>query len=190
MPQVFGSIHNNTWDVPLESFVPTAKNGWIAQILFIISTCATKASILLFYRRMTKGTYNARWRYAIWAVLAFTFAFFAAVLVAYCFICQPLDAYWKSYSFTYDEPFTCINGNVLSQLVGALSILSDLYATLLPWCMLWKYKLDVPRKQRTALNTIFGLSLVVAGCAGGRLYYLYRMNHSYDTSWNGFYFFV
>lgn len=136
--------------------------------MFIISTSATKASILLFYRRMAKDTYNARWRWAIYAALAFTFAGFTAIVITYCLLCQPLNAYWLSYDYNYDKPYTCLKGNILSPTVGAISILSDLYATALPWAMLANYQLDVPRKQKIALNVMFSLSLVVAGCGVGR----------------------
>jgi hypothetical protein len=176
--------------VPIDAYVGTALNGWIAQILFIISTCATKASVLMFYRRMTKDTYNRLWLYAIWGALAFTFIYFAGVLITYCLICMPLSSYWLSYDFSYDKEYHCVNGNILSPLVGALSIFSDLYATALPWAMLRSYKLDISRRQQVALNIIFSLSLIVAGCGGGRLYWLWKINHSYDTSWNGFSLFV
>ena len=170
--------------------VSSLPHSFIAQLLFVISTAATKASILLFYRRMAKDTYNPHWRYAIWAALAFTGIFFVALIITYCFICQPLSSYWLSYNFSYDKPYKCINGNILSPLVGSLGILSDLYATFLPWTMLQHYDLDVPRRQKIALNTIFSLSLIVAGCGGGRLYYLWKMNHTYDTSWTGYDLFV
>jgi len=183
-------LDRHTWDVPMDAYVPAAKNGWIAQMLFIISSGATKVSILMFYRRMTQGTYNVRWRYAIWAALAFTFGFVAALLISYCLICRPLDSYWLSYDFSYTKEYKCLNGNALTPLTGTLSITSDLYATILPWCMLYKYNLDVPRKQKIALNIIFSLSLIVAGCGGGRLYYLWKINNSYDTSWTGYDLFV
>ncbi len=96
-------------------FVATARNAFIAQLLFVISTCATKASILLFYRRMAKDTYDPRWRYAIWAALGFTAAYFVVVLVTYLLICQPLDAYWLSYDLHYDKPYTCLNGDIFSK---------------------------------------------------------------------------
>jgi hypothetical protein len=117
---------------------------------------------------MAKDSYDRRWRWAIYAALAFTFAAFVAILTTYCLLCQPLNAYWLSYDYAYDKSYTCLNGNILSPTVGAISIFSDLYATALPWAMLANYNLDVPRKQKLALNIIFGLSLIVAGCGVGR----------------------
>lgn len=75
-----------TWDVPPVEYAGAAFMGFIAQILFLCSTCATKASVLLFYRRMAKDTYTKTWLYATWAALAFTAGYFIGVLLAYCLV--------------------------------------------------------------------------------------------------------
>ena len=176
----------HTWDVKYEWYVHAALVGWIAQILFLFSTTATKVSVLLFYRRMVKDTYSRRWLYAIWAALGCTAAFFVAILVTYCLICQPLSAYWESYNFAYDKSFKCIDGNILTLMSGVLTIISDLYAVVLPCLMLRHYDLDVPRRQKIGLNIIFALGTIVAGCGIARTYYLWQLNHTYDTSWTAF----
>lgn len=154
--------------------------------MFIFSTCATKCSVLLFYRRMVKDTYSRSWLYAIWAALGFTGGYFLATLLALCLVCRPLSAYWESYDLNYTGTYTCINGNVLSPMVGVLSVVSDLYAVLLPFLMLRQYDLNVSRRQRIALDAIFALGLLVAGAGIGRTYYLWKIDHTYDTSWAGF----
>ena len=153
-------LDRHTWDVRPEQYAGAALNGWIAQVLFLISTCATKTSVLLFYRRMVAGTYSKRWLFAIWAALAFLGGSFVSILFAYCFICRPLSAYWASYNFDYDQEFTCIDGNILSPFVGTLSVFTDIYAVALPCAMLARVNLDVPRRQKIGLNVIFALGLV------------------------------
>lgn len=178
----------HTWDVRLGWFSDAALIGWIAQVLMLISTCATKASVLLFYRRMVKDT--GRWKYAIWTALAFTGCYFVGILLGYCLMCRPLDAYWLSYDFTYNKPYTCVDGDAISLCVGILSVVSDLYAVILPFIILRHYDLDVPRRQRVGLNIVFSLSIMVAGAGIARTYYLWEINHTYDTSWTGFDLFV
>lgn len=182
---------NNTvnQDVPVEEYVGAALVGWIAQILFLFSTSATKASVLLFYRRMACES-SRRMMYAIYGALAFLAAYFVGVLITYCFICQPLDAYWLSYSFTYHKDFKCIDGDVLSPFVGVLSVFSDIYAVVLPCIWLQRYHLDISRRQRIGLNILFSLGTIVAGCGVARTYYLWKINHTYDTSWTGFNLFL
>ena len=122
--------------------------------------------------------------------LGCTAAFFIANLVTLCLICRPLSAYWKSYNYSYNREFTCIDGNVLTPISGVLSIISDLYAVVLPFLMLRHYSLEVPRRQKIGLNIIFALGTIVAGCGIARTYYLWEINHTYDTSWTGFNLFV
>ena len=149
--------NSQTQDVKPSHYSGAALCGWVAQIFFLISTCATKTSVLLFYRRMVTDTYSRRWLFAVWAALAFLAGYFVCIFFAYCFICQPLSAYWESYNFDYDEEFTCINGNILSPFVGALSVFTDIYAVVLPCAMLAKVDLNVPYRQKIGLNLIFAL---------------------------------
>ena len=108
---------------------------------------------------MVKGTYSRRWLFAIWAALAFTGGYFISILIAYCTICTPLSAYWEGFSGHYHEKFTCIDATVLVLFIGILSVISDIYAVILPSLMLRHYNLDVARRQKIGLNIIFGLSL-------------------------------
>jgi hypothetical protein len=117
---------------------------------------------------MAKDTYSRRWLYAIFAALAANAAFFVASLFVFCFMCQPLSAYWESYNFSYDKEYTCLDGNILTIVAGALGVVSDVFAVLLPTLMLRHYDLDVPRRQKIGLNIIFGLGFVVAGCSIAR----------------------
>ncbi|EMC95582.1 hypothetical protein BAUCODRAFT_40492, partial [Baudoinia panamericana UAMH 10762] len=178
-------LGRHTWDVRLEWYSGAALMGFIAQLFFLISTCATKCSVLLFYRRMVDQ--SGRWIYAVYGALAFTVCYFIGILLAYCLICQPLSAYWLSYDFRYDKPYKCINdGTALSICVGVFSVISDLYAVILPYVILRRYDLHASRRQEIGLNILFSLSLSVAGAGIARTYYLWQINHTYDTSWAGF----
>lgn len=77
-------------------------------------------------------------------------------------MCQPLSAYWESYAFNYDKSFTCLDGNVLSPLVGVLSVISDIYAVVLPCVWLHRYNLNVTRRQRVGLDIVFALGTMYA----------------------------
>ncbi|GAB1733015.1 hypothetical protein NU195Hw_g8392t1 [Hortaea werneckii] len=177
-------LGRHTWDVRREWYSGAALMGWLAQVLFLTSTCCTKCSVLLFYRRMVKDT--GRWKYAIWTAIGLTAAYWAGFLLAYCLICRPLDAYWLSYNQGYDEPYQCIHGDVLTIFVGALSVISDVYVVALPFVILQSFDLEVPRRQKIALDIIFSLSIIVAGAGIARTYYLWKINRTYDTSWVGF----
>jgi hypothetical protein len=44
-----------------------SQMGFIVEVLFFWSTCFTKVSVLMFYRRLVEGTLSKKFRLAIWA---------------------------------------------------------------------------------------------------------------------------
>ena len=160
--------------------------AWILQVLMLFASGATKASVLLFYRRLVNGTLARRWKLAIYFALAFHAAYLIGLTLGYLLICRPLEAYWMSYDYNWHKEFTCASANAINPVIGVLSILSDIYAVALPFIILHYYTLDVPRAQKIGLNIIFALGLLVAGAGVGRTYYLIKLGNTYDTSWTGF----
>ena len=152
----------------------------------LFASGATKASVLLFYRRLVTGTLARRWKLAIYFALAFHATYVLGITLGYVLICRPLEAYWKSYDYTYHEKYTCAPAESLNPVIGVLSVLSDIYAVALPFVILHYYQLDIPRRQKIGLNIIFTLGLLVAGAGVGRTYYLIKLGRIYDTSWTGF----
>jgi len=126
----------------------------------LVGSGATKASVLLFYRRLVTGTLAKRWRLAIYFALVFHALYLLGTILAYVLICRPLEAYWMSYDYTWDKKYTCAQGGALNVLIGVLSIASDIYAVALPFIILHYYSLDIPRSQKIGLNIIFGMGLL------------------------------
>lgn len=153
---------------------------------FLISTGCTKCSILLFYRRLTKGTYNKRWIWAIMSAIVVTAAYSLAFVIMLITACSPTEAYWKAFNLEYlaKGEFTCIDTRYANILSGALSVASDLWSVLLPCLMLRNF--DAPRRQKIALNVIFSLGLLVVAAGSARTYYLEKLGHSLDLTWTGF----
>jgi hypothetical protein len=180
---VYGS-GTHTWDVPIPKFVPLALMGWGSEITYLISTGCTKCSILFFYRRLTKGSYNMLWKYAILTAIGFTALYSLAFIFMLIFSCTPTEAYWKSFNPYYQDKFHCIDSKYTNVLSGAMSVLSDLYSVLLPCIMLRNF--DAPRRQKIALNVIFSLGLLVVAAGSVRTYYLEKVGHSVDLTWDGY----
>lgn len=134
--------------------------AWILQVLMLVSSGATKASILLFYRRLVIGTVAKRWKIAIYIALVFHAINLVGVLLAYVLICRPLRAYWMKYDRHWDDNFTCAPAKALNPIIGVLSVVSDIYAVALPFTFLRHYNVDVPRSQIVGLNFIFATGLL------------------------------
>lgn len=128
--------------------------------MFIVSSVCTKLSVLLFYRRMIKETLDRRWVYALWSAICFTVFYGIALLVSMFLYCKPLDALWRSYEPGYNKTYSCFDGSQLVLASGVLGTVSDIYAVAVPCFMLRYFNLAVPRKQKIALNLIFGLGLL------------------------------
>lgn len=171
-------VDRHTWDVNVKLFSGAAmvsvpglliavrllttmkKYAWILQVLMLVGSGATKASVLLFYRRLVTGTLARRWRYAIYFALVFHALYLVGITLGYVLICRPLQAYWLSYDFDWDGEYTCAPAAGLNPVIGVLSIVSDVYAVALPFIILHYYDLDVPRSQKIGLNIIFALGLL------------------------------
>jgi hypothetical protein len=174
------------WDVPIPFFVPLAKCAWALQVAFLVSTGCTKCSILFFYRRLTKGTYNKRWKIYIIAAIVVTGAYSCIFVFMLIFACSPTEAYWRSFNPVYaaTADFKCADTRYANIMSGALSIASDLWSVLLPCLMLRNF--DAPRRQKVALNFIFSLGLLVVAAGSARTYYLEKLGHTLDLTWVGF----
>lgn len=102
----------HTWDTPLDEFEYLALSAWLSEIAFLLTTSATKISVLLFYRRLTVGTYSKRWKWAIWAALVFTALYCFGFIFALGFNCRPVQAYWEAFNPSYTEDYTCTDTKV------------------------------------------------------------------------------
>lgn len=132
------------YDIRPTTFQYTTLAAWLAEFSFLISTSSCRVSVLLFYRRLVKGTYSRRWRLAIFAAIAFQFVYCLGFVLALLLSCQPTEAYWKAYSPTYSKSYHCADITALNPLSGSLSVFSDFYSVVLPMCMLRHF--DVPYK--------------------------------------------
>ncbi|KAK4997559.1 hypothetical protein LTR66_003038 [Elasticomyces elasticus] len=179
----------HVWDVHYNLFVSAAFVGWLAEVSFLISTCSTKISVLLFYRRMVLGSYSKKWKWATWVAIAFCAAYCLAFILTLFLICSPLDAYWKAFDLTYTGKYHCANTSVSNPFVGTLSVVTDIYSVVLPGILL--RNLRIPIQQKIGLNIIFGLGALVAIAGVVRTYYLTLLSgDDYDTTWTGFNIFI
>ncbi|KAF2720942.1 hypothetical protein K431DRAFT_247912 [Polychaeton citri CBS 116435] len=179
-------LDRHTWDVSWDRFPGAALMGWMAQVLFNFSSCATKISVLLFYRRMVVDIPSRKWRYAIYTAIGFTAIYCMGILIALLTICRPIKAYWLAYDLNWHKPYKCVKAEALDYVIGILSVVSDLYSVALPCVILQYYHLNIPRRQKIALNTVFCMGTLVAGAGIARTYFLIRLGSTYDTSWTGF----
>ncbi|KAK3722931.1 hypothetical protein LTR37_002076 [Vermiconidia calcicola] len=183
----YGS-NRHTWDVELDKIENGVKIAWLSEISFLISTCSTKVSVLLFYRRLVQGTFSKKWRWATIAGMVFTMTYTVVLIIILLVNCSPTEAYWKAFSLTYNKDWYCHETKALNPVSGVLSMVTDLYSVVLPMAMLRHFEID--RRKKIALNAVFSLGLLVVAASAVRIYYLKKVGTATDLTWIGFDVFV
>lgn len=183
------------WDVPFTNMEYVRLSAWLNELFFLLGTACTKVSILLVYRRISTGSNSVWFIRLTWAAIAFTVTYAVALILELMLACRPLDAYWKSYSLTYTKSFKYADEHVPIVLSAAVSVFSDIYASVLP--MLLVRRLRLSRRQRISLFVLFSAGLLTAGTGAVRIYYLDKVTtnyqpgpHTHDVTWLGWPTFV
>lgn len=158
--------------------------AWLAQLSFLASTSFTKISVLLFYRRLVKGTYSRVWRYLTIGAIIFTAVYGIGFILSLVVNCNPVEAYWKAYDPYYTRDWHCTDTTYLNPVAGTLSVVSDIYTVILPMGI--AHKFEIATRKKVALHAVFSLGLLGAGAGCVRAYYLTRLGLEYDQFWIGF----
>jgi hypothetical protein len=90
---------------------------------------------------------------AIYLAIACTILFFLAFGLLLIFICVPTTASWTGMDVFSSQVYRCHSRRVADILHGTLSMLSDLYAIIIPNLVVMRMQL--PRKQKMMLYAVF-----------------------------------
>lgn len=149
--------------------------------MFLLGTGLLKTSILLFHRRFVVGTFQKRWRFAVWGAIAFTVSYTFSLIMVLIFGCWPPEAYWRAYDFSWGRTYHCHDTKSLNTLAGVLTVVSDCYAVVLP-CLMCR-KIVLARRQKLALNLIFCAGFLVVGASAVRTYVMTMLGKDPDVTW-------
>jgi hypothetical protein len=118
----------------------------------------------MFYRRLVVGTYSQNFKWAIWVAIAFVIAYTISFFVLLFTTCRPFEAVWRQYdpSWLATHPhFYCADNGIttkISELAGALSVITDFYSVMLPAVLIMKIR--VTKRQKYGLFFIFGMGFL------------------------------
>jgi hypothetical protein len=133
---------------------------WWSGLFYAVSTASIKISILLFYRRLS-SPFPTAFRFATMVGIVYNVAFGIIWTFAIAFSCTPVEAYWMSFSpiWVANNPdYHCTHENVSGPISAGLSVIGDLYSTLLPLLLVWN--LQMARRKKVALYALFSLGFV------------------------------
>jgi len=132
-------------------------------MLYFISSCSIKVSILLFYRRLLQGTCGKKTVWAIRGAICFTVLYTFAFLMVQFTSCQPLEARWNQLrpSWTATHKHQCSGSVYVAPLTGVFSVVSDFYSTTIPAFVV--YRLRLPPRQKVGLYIVFATGILYVG---------------------------
>jgi hypothetical protein len=173
------------------------------EAVYLVQTCFTKVSILLFYRRMSGTAVSPVFRWLTRLSIAFVILGTVAFEIALFLSCRPLTSFWNQVNIYWvlahqeGVDYTCYNEGAENMAATVVSLLQDLIACFMPIVLFWS--LQLPKRQKVALASIFfvgflfvacPLTLIHADmtstcvCAVFRIIYTYRTFYStYDVTW-------
>lgn len=157
------------------------QSAWVGQLVFLVGTAFVRVSILLFYRRMVKGTFKRRWKWSVWVAIGWTVIWSLGFSIMIVATCQPVEASWRAFDPTFEKDWTCADTRISNTAAGVLAIISDCYSLLLPWAMIWP--LEMPRRQKIALNMVFSFGIIVVVAAACRTHFSSQLGKDYDSTW-------
>jgi hypothetical protein len=127
-------------------------------MLYMISTCTTKVSILLFYRRLAADTISKRFMYFVYAAIAYVAIYFIVLFCTLGANCRPLSTYWKLADYVWyqqnQESIHCLPEGNLLLACAIISATQDFLACGLPTILLWKLQMN--RRTKIGLCCLFG----------------------------------
>ncbi|OJD35903.1 uncharacterized protein BKCO1_14000166 [Diplodia corticola] len=172
----------HAWDLTADMAVNSRKFILAISILYLASTGLTKVSILYFYRRI--GEVRTWFKRTIWVNIVFITAYTLAFIVAMPLECRPTAAYWWKASPVWrtSHEYHCINEGAKMITAGAISVLQDFIACVLPMALFWD--LRISRRAKFALGLVFSLGLLTCICGVIRTRVIHRVFfETYDVTW-------
>jgi hypothetical protein len=115
----------------------------------------------MFYRRLVAGTYSRKFKWSIWVAIAFVIAYTVSFFVLTFMTCRPFVALWRQYDLVWlaaHPHFYCADNGIetkVSELAGALSVVTDFYSVMLPAALIMKIR--ITKRQKYGLFFIFGM---------------------------------
>jgi hypothetical protein len=142
-----------------------------------------KISVLLFYRRLP-SSFNRFSFIAVWIGIVYNIGYYVSFIIALSFACRPTQAYWLAFNpqWATTHKFTCVDEHISLPMSAGLSTFGDFYSTIIPCAFI--LSLNLPRRQKLALYSLFLLGFLVAAAGLVRTIYInYLINETYDNTW-------
>jgi hypothetical protein len=132
------------------------------EALYMVSTVATKISILLFYRRLVPEAVSRGFRWSVYGIIFFVMAYFVTWEVILFTRYKPLYADWMLgdpfWWAQHKDEVKSLDEGVIIASSAIVSAVQDFIVCGMPMMVFWK--MTIPKRQRIALGAIFAVGFL------------------------------
>ncbi|KAE9970252.1 hypothetical protein EG327_010349 [Venturia inaequalis] len=176
----------HVWNLQTYEMINARKISMVSELLYMLTTCTTKVSVLLFYRRLAAGTITSMFQWMCYASIAFVIVYFITFSTDILLMCTPPSSFWlqsdSAWLKVHENDFHCQDEGVVLVISATISAFQDVLACCLPMVLLWK--LQIPKRQKYALGAIFSAGIFLCICAVLRCVAIFRTYYrTYDMTW-------
>ncbi|KAH7306007.1 hypothetical protein B0I35DRAFT_443691 [Stachybotrys elegans] len=152
----------NPSDEALQQMTLAIRFEWTISIILPIALACNKASFLFFYRRLFSISRRVSW--LLWSLVGFVVAWAIAFVIATLMCCNVMTtAIWQPVA----EMAQCVFFLQILMAFCITGFVTDLVIIAVPIPLVWRLRLDTPRKLMACASFLLGT--VTVACALARL---------------------
>lgn len=137
----------HAWEISLDDFGLYSRLILAAPLLYALCTACAKASLCLFYGRLSPGV---AFQISVKATLVLIVGAYTGIFFSLLFACRPIAASWDPLLAGIAQ---CVNRGAIYITTAIIGIVTDVILLCLPIPTIWK--LQMPLKQKIGLTGIF-----------------------------------
>ncbi|CAJ2500397.1 Uu.00g032500.m01.CDS01 [Anthostomella pinea] len=162
------------WSLTFDDFNKLWQTTYAFVLIYATCVSLTKASILLFYRRI----FGASWAYKI--CMGLVGGYWISIAIAWLSGCRPASYFWKQFTDPTAKGY-CMDTSLFYFVNGICAMLIDVCILLVPMPTI--YKLQMPPGQKLIVCGILLLGSFVCVASMVRIVMMNRLVKAQDFTW-------
>ncbi|KAI1390658.1 uncharacterized protein F4822DRAFT_157102 [Hypoxylon trugodes] len=148
-----GGFGTDIWAIPTENITSQLKGYYILGILYVVACVLFRASIILYYIRVFRGSQSKQ---LMWNTLVVNFLIGLPFTTVSVFRCRPISYAWLQ----WDGQHTgyCVNDKIFTWLGFMIPLVFDFWVLIVPLPSIMKLQLSLKRKILIFIMFSTGLS--------------------------------
>ncbi|KAJ4264298.1 hypothetical protein NW762_005494 [Fusarium torreyae] len=162
------------WVVTFAEFTTLWKMTYAFVLIYATTVTLTKASILVFYRRVFGSNL------AHYICMGLVVGYWVAIIIAWFSGCRPASFFWEQFT-NPEAKGTCMNTSLFYFVNGICAMLIDITILCVPIPTI--LKLQMPNSQKVAVGGILLLGAFVCVASIVRIVYMDKLVKAQDFTW-------